>query len=84
MKIIIYGTGGCVACNRAKEICEMNNTAYDYVEVGKDISNHDLAEKLGFRHTSFPQIFAMSDGFAEYLGAGFTVLENYLESGTKD
>ena len=78
MKIIIYGRPGCGYCERAKELCEQKSVAYDYRVVGVDITKEALIEKIGKPVSSIPQVFVMSEGFAEYVEGGFEGLRKKL------
>jgi len=68
MKYIIYGKPNCKFCNMAKMTLEMKSVPYSYKEVGSDITKEQLEEMVGHQIKSVPQIFRMSDGFAEYIG----------------
>lgn len=79
MKVIIYGTPQCSFCTKAKELCETHNTQYEYNTVGYDITLEALQEKVGRPIRTVPQIFVMSEGFAEYVG-GYVELSNRIKS----
>ena len=54
MKITLYGTKICPACNKAKDFFKQHSLVYDYKEVGNDISVEDYVDKTGM--TSVPYI----------------------------
>ncbi len=83
MRVIIYGRPGCTFCRKAKNLCESNGAAVEYKTVGTDISKEDLEEKVGRPVRSVPQIFVMSEGFAEYVG-GYTELAEKLKDSSLD
>jgi mycoredoxin len=56
MKITIYGTNECSVCNRAKRFFEQHSLAYDFIEVGKDISVSDYVAKTGLQTVPFIEI----------------------------
>lgn len=68
MSVIIYGKDGCTNCNKAKMLCNIKSIDYKYLTVGRDITVEQLQEQVGTNVTTLPQIFIMSDGFAEYVG----------------
>lgn len=79
MKVIIYGTPQCGFCTKAKELCETYGAQYEYSTVGYDITHEELQEKVGRPIRTVPQIFVMSEGFAEYVG-GYTELAKRFRS----
>lgn len=79
MKVLIYGKPGCTFCIKAKNLCESSNVQYDYQTVGADITLEALQEKVGRPIRTVPQIFVMSEGFAEYVG-GYIELSNRIKS----
>lgn len=68
MSVIIYGKPGCTNCDKAKMLCNIKSIDYQYYTVGQDVTVEQLQEKVGTNVSTLPQIFVMSDGFAEYVG----------------
>ena len=68
MKFIIYGKPACPFCTKAKELCEQKGAQYAYEDVGSKEDVARLQEKIGRPVSTVPQIFMMSEGFAEYIG----------------
>ncbi len=75
MKIItIYGRPGCGFCSRAKQLCEINQLEYNYIDIwAEGISKEDLAKKTGKPVYTVPQVFhgeqhiGGCDDFEDYL-----------------
>lgn len=68
MKIIIYGTPTCSFCAEAKRLCEDKGANYTYESINSREEMEALQEKIGRPVRTVPQIFMMSEGFAEYIG----------------
>jgi len=70
MKVIIYGTPQCSYCTKAKDLCEqkLGMGSYEYITLDSKEKVDELTERVGRPVRTVPQIFVMSDGFAEYVG----------------
>lgn len=75
MNVVIYGRlSGCKYCDRAKNICVMNNFDYSFTDLDTaGIDGAKLSEICGTPVRTVPQIFV--DG--EYIG-GCTEFEEFL------
>jgi len=74
-KITIFGRPGCGFCLRAKQLCEINDLDFQYIDIWKEgISQQDLQKTVGQPVSTVPQVFCGQ----EYVG-GFTELESYLK-----
>lgn len=75
MKVMIYGkTAGCKYCDRAKNICELNNFDVEFIDlVTAGIDGAQLSEICGTPVRTVPQIFVDDayiggcDRFEEFL-----------------
>lgn len=57
-KITIFGREGCGYCRRAKELCEIKQLEYQYIDIQKEgISQADLEKTIGRPVATVPQIF---------------------------
>lgn len=57
-RITIFGKQSCGYCRRAKEVCEIRNIAYHYVDIEQEnISKADLEKTIGKPVLTVPQIF---------------------------
>jgi glutaredoxin 1 len=57
-RITIFGKQSCGFCRRAKELCEINQLVYRYVDIEVEgISQADLEKTVGAPVTTVPQIF---------------------------
>lgn len=68
MKFIIYGTPSCSFCVQAKNLCEQKGANYTYESINSKEEMEALQEKIGRPVRTVPQVFMMSEGFAEYIG----------------
>lgn len=74
-RFTIFGKESCGFCRRAKELCDIKELAYRYVDIEKEgISQTDLEKTVGGPVTTVPQIFHGQ----EYIG-GFDALSRFLE-----
>ena len=74
-RITIFGREGCGFCLRAKELCEIKQLDYRYIDIHKEkISKADLEKTVGKPVETVPQVFCGQ----EHIG-GFTELEAFLE-----
>lgn len=55
-KVLIYSTGYCPYCVRAKQLLEMKQAPYQEIRVDLDPAQREIMEKLSNRFT-VPQIF---------------------------
>ncbi len=74
MKAELYGADWCGYCARARKRLLSEGLDLRVFEVGEDISHEALADKVGRRVETIPQIFI--DG--EYVG-GYEDLLRYLD-----
>lgn len=75
-RITIFGREGCGFCVRAKELCEIKNLDYRYIDIHKEnISKADLEKTVGKPVETVPQVFCGQ----EHIG-GFTELEVFLNN----
>jgi len=71
--IQIYGKPDCLFCVKAKNICETKSLAYEYYEIGTDISREALLEEFPNART-VPQIIVSGTKIG-----GYDQLVEYLE-----
>lgn len=74
-QVTIFGRASCGFCTRARQLCELNDFQYRYVDIEiEGISKADLSETIGKPVYTVPQIFVGDehvggfDHFADYLG----------------
>jgi glutaredoxin 1 len=73
-RITIFGKKSCGFCRRAKELCEIKELDYRYVDIEDEgITQADLEKTVGRPVTTVPQIFHGQ----EYVG-GFEQLNIFL------
>lgn len=73
-KFTIFGRPGCGYCARAKQLCEIKNFEYNYVDIWEEgISKEDLAKSAGKPVETVPQVF-----HGETHIGGFDDLEKYV------
>ena len=73
-RITIFGREGCGFCVRAKELCEIKQLDYRYIDIHKQgISKADLEKTVGKPVQTVPQVFCGQ----EHVG-GFTELSTFL------
>ena len=72
--IEIYGTDSCVFCNKAKELLEIYNKEYTYIDVTETEDTTAAFFKKFPDVRTVPQL-ALSDGF--HIG-GYTELKKWL------
>ncbi|MDY6797329.1 MAG: GrxA family glutaredoxin [Pseudomonadota bacterium] len=73
-QVTIYGRSSCGFCNMARQLCEIRNYDYRYIDmVEEGIAKEDLARQFGFPVRTVPQIFVGD----EYIG-GFDDFSGYL------
>ena len=74
-RVTIFGREGCGFCKRAKELCEIKNLNYVYVDIQKEgISKADLEKTVGKPVLTVPQVFHGQD----HIG-GYTELNDFLK-----
>lgn len=57
-KFTIFGRPGCGFCTRAKQLCEINNFEYKYIDIwAEGISKADLEKTVGKPVETVPQVF---------------------------
>ena len=68
--VTIFGRDGCGYCRRAKELCEIKEIPFKYIDIiAEGISKADLEKTVGRPVATVPQIFNGRD----YVG-GYTEL----------
>lgn len=69
-RITIFGRPGCGFCRRAKELCEIKELNFRYIDIhAEGISKADLEKTVGKPVETVPQIFHGSEhigGFSEF------------------
>lgn len=74
-RITIFGREGCGFCTRAKQLCELKELDFRYIDIHKEgISKEDLEKTIGKPVTTVPQIFHGQD----HIG-GFTEFSAFIE-----
>lgn len=74
-RITIFGREGCGFCVRAKELCELKDLDYRYIDIHKEnISKADLEKTVGKPVETVPQVFCGQD----HIG-GFTELAAFID-----
>ncbi|WP_292953032.1 MULTISPECIES: GrxA family glutaredoxin [unclassified Neptuniibacter] len=74
-RITIFGREGCGFCVRAKELCELKELDYRYIDIHKEnISKEDLEKTVGKPVSTVPQVFCGQ----EHIG-GFTELSDFIQ-----
>lgn len=74
-RVTIFGRSSCGFCNRAKELCEIKEFPFRYVDIVEEgISKADLEKTIGRPVETVPQIFVGQ----EYIG-GFDQFSRYVE-----
>lgn len=78
-QVTIFGRASCGFCSRARQLCEINELPYRYVDIEVEgISKADLSETIGKPVHTVPQIFVGQehvggfDHFSEFLGRAVT------------
>ncbi len=75
-KFTIFGRPGCGFCTRAKQLCEIKNFEYRYIDIwAEGITKEDLAKTIGKPVMTVPQIF-----HGETHIGGFDDLNAYVQS----
>jgi len=75
-KITIFGRSGCGFCTRAKQLCEIKEFDFKYVDIWEEkISQADLQKTVGKPVSTVPQIFHGN----EHIG-GFTEFEAFVQN----
>ncbi|WP_293267963.1 GrxA family glutaredoxin [Neptunomonas sp.] len=71
-RVTIFGKEGCGFCKRAKQLCEMKDLNFKYLDIHQEnISQADLEKTIGKPVVTVPQIFIGQ----EYIG-GYTEFSN--------
>ena len=69
-KITIFVRPGCGYCTRAKQLCEIKEFDFKYIDIWEEgISKEDLQKTIGKPVSTVPQIFHGTDhigGFSEF------------------
>ncbi|WP_404368602.1 GrxA family glutaredoxin [Marinobacter sp.] len=74
-RVTIFGRSSCGFCTRAKELCEIKDIPFRYVDIVEEgISKADLEKTVGRPVATVPQIFVGQ----EYIG-GFDQFSKYVE-----
>ncbi|MBS99037.1 MAG: GrxA family glutaredoxin [Oceanospirillaceae bacterium] len=74
-RITIFGREGCGFCKRAKELCEIKNLDFRYIDIhAEGISKADLEKTVGKPVETVPQIFCGQ----EHIG-GYTEFAAFVE-----
>ena len=74
--ITIFGRQSCGFCRRAKQLCEIRNLVFRYVDIEEEgISKADLEKTIGRSVTTVPQIFHGK----EYIG-GFEDFDAFVKA----
>jgi glutaredoxin 1 len=75
-QVTIFGRASCGFCTRARQLCEIKDLPYRYVDIEVEgISKDDLSQSIGRPVYTVPQIFIGDrhvggfDHFFEYLQA---------------
>lgn len=75
-RFTIFGRPGCGFCTRAKQLCEIKNFDYKYVDIwAEGISKEDLAKTIGKPVNTVPQVF-----HGETHIGGFDDLQEYVSN----
>lgn len=73
-RVTIFGKPGCGFCQRAKQLCEIKEFDYRYIDIFEEgISQADLEKTVGKKVETVPQIFIGQ----EYIG-GFTEFDQHV------
>jgi len=74
-RITIFGRPGCGFCTRAKQLCEIKELDFRYIDIHEEnISKEDLEKTIGKPVTTVPQIFHGQ----QHIG-GFTEFSVFIE-----
>lgn len=74
-RVTIFGRSSCGFCVRAKELCEIKDIPFRYVDIVEEgISKGDLEKTVGKPVETVPQIFVGQ----EHIG-GFDQFSQYIE-----
>lgn len=74
-QVTIFGRASCGFCVRARQLCEINEFPYRYVDIEVEgISKADLSQTIGKPVHTVPQIFVGD----EHVG-GFDDFSGYLD-----
>ncbi len=74
-RITIFGREGCGFCTRAKQLCELKQLDYRYIDIHHEgISKEDLEKTVGKPVDTVPQIFHGQ----QHIG-GFTEFAAFVE-----
>ena len=73
-KITIFGRPGCGFCSRAKQLCEIKQLEFKYIDIwAEGISQADSQKTVGAPVSTVPQIFHGK----EHIG-GYTEFEAFV------
>jgi len=74
-RVTIFGREGCGYCRRAKELCEIKEFEFSYIDIHQEnISKADLEKTIGKPVMTVPQIFIGQ----QHIG-GFTEFSHYVD-----
>ncbi|MDO6683249.1 MULTISPECIES: GrxA family glutaredoxin [unclassified Oceanobacter] len=69
-RVTIFGREGCGYCRRAKELCEIKELDFKYIDINVEgISKADLEKTVGKPVDTVPQIFIGTEhvgGYTEF------------------
>ncbi|PVZ63558.1 GrxA family glutaredoxin [Pelagibaculum spongiae] len=75
-RITIFGREGCGFCVRAKELCEIRELEFRYIDIHKEgLSKADLEKTIGKPVETVPQIFHGQ----QHIG-GFTEFDAFVKA----
>ncbi|WP_166268587.1 GrxA family glutaredoxin [Marinobacter caseinilyticus] len=74
-RVTIFGRSSCGFCTRAKELCEIKDIPFRYIDIVEEgISKADLEKTIGKPVATVPQIFVGQ----EHIG-GFDQFSTYID-----
>jgi len=74
-RVTIFGRSSCGFCTRAKQLCEIKELPFRYIDIIEEgISKADLEKTIGSPVETVPQIFVGKN----HIG-GFTEFSAYIE-----
>jgi glutaredoxin 1 len=66
-QVTIFGRSSCGFCTRARQVCELNDLEYRYVDIESEgISKQDLSQTIGKPVHTVPQIFVGQEHVGGY------------------
>lgn len=79
MEIVIYGKPGCVQCDKARMLCQIQSLPFQYLTVGSDVTAESLEARLGQAVRSLPQIWVHRAGAHTHVG-GYEGLRQAIQA----